>query len=141
MTSASLHPHYHTNPLSIMSNSTVSKKDSRDSIELEQGVISARDTPVEGNGAADDESNFITGRKLYLINTSLIISLFVVQLDSSIISTSVVDITDNLGGYEKSSWLFTAYLITFCGTYSRRRDGSAPISDLYRTIHDLGKAL
>jgi hypothetical protein len=98
-----------------MSDSTVSKMDSKDSIKLEQGVVNAPDAPVEGNGTVEDESLFITGRKLYLINTSLIISLFVVQLDSSIISTSVVDITDNLGGYEKSSWLFTAYLITFCG--------------------------
>jgi hypothetical protein len=97
-----------------MSNSTVSKMDSEDSIKLEQGVVNAPDAPVEGNGTVEDESLFITGRKLYLINTSLI-SLFVVQLDSSIISTSVVDITDNLGGYEKSSWLFTTYLITFCG--------------------------
>lgn len=96
----------------------MSKDNIKDSIELEQGDVGAQATQVDEKDTADDESLFITGRKLYLINTSLIISLFVVQLDSSIISTSVVDITDHLGGYEKSSWLFTAYLITFCGMCS-----------------------
>lgn len=91
--------------------------ESKDSIELEQGVVSARDAPVDGNDTAEDESQYIAGGKLYLINASLMISLFVVQLDSSIISTSVVSITDDLGGYDKSSWLFTAFLITFCGMY------------------------
>lgn len=76
-----------------------------------ENQLSVKEPVVSG----DDESQYITGKRLYLINTGLIISMFIVQMDSSIISTSVVDITDHLGGYEKSSWLFTAYLITYCG--------------------------
>jgi hypothetical protein len=37
-----------------------------------------------------------------------------VTLESTVISTAIVDITDELGGYEKSSWLFTAYMLTYC---------------------------
>jgi hypothetical protein len=108
-----------------MSNSEqMSKENSKESVKLEEGVVEASPSVQDEAVITDDDSRYITGRKLYLINTGLIISMFVVQLDSSIISTSVVDITDQLGGYEKSSWLFTAYLITFCGTYKLR---SSPI--------------
>ncbi|KAI4642949.1 hypothetical protein J4E93_007018 [Alternaria ventricosa] len=63
---------------------------------------------------ATDESKYITGLKLYLINAGLTISIFLVTLESTVISTAIVDITDELGGYEKSSWLFTAYMLTYC---------------------------
>lgn len=88
---------------------------SSESVKLEEGIKESHLSVEEPVVAADDESQYITGKRLYLINTGLIISMFIVQMDSSIISTSVVDITDQLGGYEKSSWLFTAYLITYCG--------------------------
>jgi hypothetical protein len=61
---------------------------------------------------AVDESRYFTGRKLYLINFGLLISIFLVTLESTVISTAIVDITDELGGYSKSSWLFTAYMLT-----------------------------
>jgi hypothetical protein len=67
--------------------------------------------------ATTDESNYITGLKLYLINAGLTISMFLVTLESTVISTAIVDITDELGGYEKSSWLFTAYMLTYCSKY------------------------
>jgi hypothetical protein len=126
-----------------MSNSAqMSKENSKESVKLEEGVL---DTPPSFQDEAvvpDDDSRYITGRKLYLINTGLIISMFVVQLDSSIISTSVVDITDQLGGYEKSSWLFTAYLITFCGKYNCNHFWSLKlITQCCRSLDDMGKAL
>jgi hypothetical protein len=66
---------------------------------------------------AADESRYITGVKLYLINAGLTVSIFLVTLESTVISTAIVDITDELGGYEKSSWLFTAYMLTYCSKY------------------------
>jgi hypothetical protein len=36
-------------------------------------------------------------------------------MESTIVSTSVVAITNGLGGYVKSSWLFTSYMLTFSG--------------------------
>jgi hypothetical protein len=85
----------------------------------EAGMASSLSTNDDGDVApteeAVDESKYISGAKLYAINTALIVSIFIVQMESSIISTAVVDITDQLGGYEKSSWLFTAYLLTYCG--------------------------
>lgn len=84
--------------------------------KLEAGV-SRSDIPssAQNDPITDDESKYITGPKLILINAGLMISIFLVQMESSIISTAIVDITNQLGGYEKSSWLFTAYLLTYCG--------------------------
>jgi MFS family permease len=37
------------------------------------------------------------------------------QTESTILSTSIVTITNDLGGYGKSSWVFTAYFVTYSG--------------------------
>lgn len=37
------------------------------------------------------------------------------QTESSITSTAIASITDALGGFEKSTWVFTAYLLTYSG--------------------------
>jgi hypothetical protein len=85
-----------------------------DSIKLEDGTVDTSGSIEDGGVTTEDESKYITGRKLYLINTGLIVSVFIVQMESTIVSTAIVDITDDLGGYEKSSWLFTAFLLTYC---------------------------
>ncbi|TGJ79408.1 hypothetical protein E0Z10_g9361 [Xylaria hypoxylon] len=41
------------------------------------------------------------------------LALFMVQSESSITSTAITSITDDLGSFEKSSWVFTAYLLTY----------------------------
>jgi hypothetical protein len=105
--------------LSIAMSSTLQESEDNsvkeaDNIEKGPDVISS---PVDDDGLqANDDAKYISGQKLYLINAGLIVSIFIVQMESSIISTAVVDITDQLGGYEKSSWLFTAYLLSYCGT-------------------------
>ncbi|ORX93616.1 major facilitator superfamily domain-containing protein [Clohesyomyces aquaticus] len=55
------------------------------------------------------------GWRLHGVTFWLLLSLFVAQMDTSITSTSLLTITDQLGGFKKSSWVFTAYLLTFCG--------------------------
>ncbi|KAF2741964.1 MFS general substrate transporter [Sporormia fimetaria CBS 119925] len=76
------------------------------------------DTTASKEGTAiteNEEDRYLTGWKLHLITLQLLISIFIVQMESSIVSTSVLAITDQLGGYSESSWLFTAYLLTYCG--------------------------
>ncbi|KAH3986698.1 hypothetical protein HBH51_015450 [Parastagonospora nodorum] len=105
----------------------MSKEKSVESVKLEEGVLSTPPHSRDELATPDSESRYITGLKLYLINAGLIVSMFLVQMDSSIISTAVVNISDDLGGYEKSSWLFTGYLITYCSTSMIL----AKISDIY----------
>jgi hypothetical protein len=45
-----------------------------------------------------NEKMYITGWKLHAIVIGLTVALFTVQMESSITSTAVLDITDNLGG-------------------------------------------
>jgi len=71
-----------------------------------------------GSAGPHDQSprgQYITGWRLHAIFFALCVGLFVGQMEVSIISTSVLSITDQLGGFEQSSWLFTAYMLTYSG--------------------------
>lgn len=49
------------------------------------------------------------------IPLSLSLGLFLVSLEVSIVATSLVAISDDLKGFDKSSWIVTAYLLTYTG--------------------------
>jgi MFS family permease len=53
--------------------------------------------------------------ELALTAARIEMALFMTLMESTIVSTSVVTITNDLGGYVKSSWLFTSYMLTFSG--------------------------
>ena len=82
------------------------------------------DAKIAGDNVQEESTDtingqeFMTGWRLYTISSLLLVSIFIVQMESSITSTAVLVITDDLGGYEISSWLFTAYFITYCGSNS-----------------------
>ncbi|MCJ1438935.1 hypothetical protein MMC27_008325, partial [Xylographa pallens] len=58
---------------------------------------------------------WIVGWKLRLIVLGLCLSLFMVQMESSVTSTSILAITNDLGGFEQNAWIFTAYFFTYGG--------------------------
>ncbi|KAF4629250.1 hypothetical protein G7Y89_g8898 [Cudoniella acicularis] len=43
----------------------------------------------------------------------LCLALFIAQMETSIVSTSIISVTNDLGGFVESSWVFTAYLLTY----------------------------
>ena len=43
-------------------------------------------------------------------------SLFLSDLELTIVSTSLVSITNAFAAFQKSSWVVTAYFLTFTGT-------------------------
>lgn len=45
------------------------------------------------------------------------IALFLTNLEIPIVTTSVVAITDDIGGFDKASWLISSYLLGYVGTY------------------------
>jgi MFS family permease len=59
-------------------------------------------------------THYITGWRIHAITVGLVVAHFIAMVEALIASTDVLAITDDLGGYEKSSWVFTAYLLTFC---------------------------
>ncbi|RDL32028.1 uncharacterized protein BP5553_09430 [Venustampulla echinocandica] len=89
--------------------SSGSVKSSRDEASITQ---KAEATSVEEEIS---ETVFITGWSLGLITFAQCLALFVAQMESSIVSTSILAITNELGGFNKSSWVFTAFLLTYSG--------------------------
>ncbi|PVH92824.1 MFS multidrug transporter-like protein [Periconia macrospinosa] len=72
---------------------------------------------VEGDGHdhSNDEPIYFTGARFYLLWASLIISLFLANIEIPIVTTSIVTITDDLGGFDRASWITSAYLLGFVG--------------------------
>ncbi|KAI0120745.1 MFS general substrate transporter [Hypoxylon sp. NC0597] len=62
---------------------------------------------------AESTSSWITGWRLIFIALGTSLSLFMVQTEASITSTAITAITNTLGGFDRSSWVFTAYLVTY----------------------------
>jgi hypothetical protein len=77
------------------------------SFDKEEGEKKGKDVPVD--------PQYITGWPLHLLTLLLMTSIFLATMESTITSTAILDITNQLGGYERSSWLFTAYMLTYCG--------------------------
>lgn len=53
---------------------------------------------------------------------SVVLSLFMVNLEVTIVSTSLVDITNDLRGFDRTSWIVTGYLLTFTGMKKKLTD-------------------
>ena len=55
---------------------------------------------------------------------SMCLSVFLSSLETTIISTSLVTIVNDLKGYSQGSWIITSYLLTYTGgrTFLRTRD-------------------
>lgn len=68
---------------------------------------------------ADTESEYVTdhmkGFPLYMLTAGICISLFLSTLESTIVSTSLVAVSDSLSGFEARNWVATAYFLTYTG--------------------------
>jgi hypothetical protein len=51
--------------------------------------------------------------------------MIVAQMESTVTSTAVITITNDLGGYLESSWMLTAYWLTSGGMLTRFRGWNA----------------
>ncbi|KAI1772029.1 major facilitator superfamily domain-containing protein [Hypoxylon cercidicola] len=85
--------------------------------EEPQVVIADQD---RGEKSPDEQSedgnfNYISGYSLHLITVGMALCTFLVNLEITIVSTTLVSITNDLHDFGKSSWIVTAYLITYTG--------------------------
>ncbi|KAK2877128.1 hypothetical protein FQN49_001402 [Arthroderma sp. PD_2] len=62
-----------------------------------------------------DESKYMKGWKLYLLALGFWIALFLSTLETTIVSTSLVAITNSLRGFDIRNWIVTAYFLTYTG--------------------------
>ncbi|KAF5855224.1 hypothetical protein ETB97_009653 [Aspergillus alliaceus] len=58
------------------------------------------------------------GWRLCFTTIGLVISLYLVNLEVTIVSTSLLSITGDLNGFSKTSWIITGFLITYTGFMS-----------------------
>ncbi|KAF2158515.1 hypothetical protein M409DRAFT_71606 [Zasmidium cellare ATCC 36951] len=65
--------------------------------------------------AAHTSGRYLTGWRLYVAGIGLGLSVFLPALEVSVISTSLISISNDLDGFEQSSWIITAYLLTYTG--------------------------
>ncbi|KAK8119284.1 major facilitator superfamily transporter [Apiospora kogelbergensis] len=89
-------------------------------LELDAGG----DTRDGGGGNPETASTpqvqrtYIQGWRLYTLITALCLALLLSFLETTIVSTSLVSITNALGGFEQRDWVVTSYLITYTGKLS-----------------------
>ncbi|PYH67690.1 putative MFS multidrug transporter [Aspergillus vadensis CBS 113365] len=65
------------------------------------------------------------GWKLWVTIFALFLGLLLSTLETTIVSTALITIASDLGGYDKSNWIIVAYLLTYTGfliVYSRCSD-------------------
>ncbi|KAF2728284.1 putative efflux pump antibiotic resistance protein [Polyplosphaeria fusca] len=67
------------------------------------------------SAAPNAERAFLTGWRLHLTSLGVVLTLLLINLEVTIVSTSLVAITNELDGYGETSWIVSAYLITYMG--------------------------
>ncbi|KAI0506653.1 drug resistance transporter [Xylaria bambusicola] len=77
------------------------------------------DIPLPSEEVVDEENtqtdhfNFLTGWRFYVVAAVLQLALFLVNFEITIVSTALVSISNDLNDFSKTSWVVTAYLITY----------------------------
>jgi hypothetical protein len=72
---------------------------------------------TEGEGEAEEAPTaYLTGWRLHLTTLGIVLSLLLVNLEVSIVGTSLVAITNDLQGFSETSWIVSGYLVTYMGT-------------------------
>ncbi|KAI9704044.1 MAG: hypothetical protein M1820_005666 [Bogoriella megaspora] len=95
-------------------------KDDKGNLEDQTSDIEAQSRHDEKDGKAntldpdDDESRYPHGLPVVLIVLSLVMVVFLVALDRTIIATAIPEITDQFGSFTDIGWYGSAYLLTFC---------------------------
>lgn len=65
---------------------------------------------------------------IHLRYYSLCLSLLLSALETTIVSTSLVSITNALGGFGQRDWVVTSYLLTYTGSPTEPRNALALVS-------------
>ncbi|EMR86145.1 putative efflux pump antibiotic resistance protein [Botrytis cinerea BcDW1] len=58
-------------------------------------------------------SNYLKGWPLHLLTTALMLAIFLPQVEGTIAATALISITNDLRGFNESSWIITAYMLTY----------------------------
>lgn len=75
-------------------------------------------SPSQEPRATDHEHQrieYLKGWRLHILTFSLCLAIFLSTVETTIVSTALVAITNALNGFEKGNWVVTSYLLTYSG--------------------------
>lgn len=82
------------------------------------GSKKIEDTENNVQDFVEGEPNcYITGWRLHCTTLGIVLSLLLVNLEVTIVGTSLVAITESLQGFSETSWVVSSYLVTYMGQY------------------------
>ncbi|KAH8659850.1 major facilitator superfamily-domain-containing protein [Xylariales sp. PMI_506] len=79
----------------------------------EDGITSPKDE--SSNGEANPPQEFVEDLRFFGIVVGLLLSMFLISLDQTILGTAIPKITDEFHGLDKVSWYGSAYFMTVGG--------------------------
>ncbi|KAF2190024.1 major facilitator superfamily transporter [Zopfia rhizophila CBS 207.26] len=94
--------------------------------EKQEAIPDIESVPQSSDGQPSLHSGFnpeitenivvhLTGWRLHLTTLCVLVSLLLINVEVTIVSTSLVAITNELHGFSKTSWIVTGYLVTYMG--------------------------
>ncbi|KZF22095.1 drug resistance transporter EmrB/QacA subfamily [Xylona heveae TC161] len=97
-------------------NPIVSAEACADTVEMQPVAAEGdKDIAIENVAQSNAENEYLQGWKFYVLTAGLWIALFLSTLETTIVSTSLVSITNALNGFFIRDWIVTAYLLTYTG--------------------------
>ncbi|KAF2681603.1 MFS general substrate transporter [Lentithecium fluviatile CBS 122367] len=75
----------------------------------------------------EEATKFLKGWPLLILSSTLGLAIFLVTIEVTIVATSLNPITDDLHAFDKTSWIITAYLVTYTSFHII----SAKLSDIF----------
>jgi len=82
----------------------------------DEGVDDAeKQRPAAADGRTAGPHGYLAGWKLHCTTLGICLSLILVNLEITIVGTSLVAITNDLQGFSETSWIVSGYLVTYMG--------------------------
>ncbi|CAK9781215.1 unnamed protein product [Cutaneotrichosporon oleaginosum] len=89
------------------------RPDSPDKFSEKASVADSEGAAENGDGAVPD--GVLTGARLALVFSALLLCTFMFSLDQSIVATAIPRIVSDFNSFAAVAWLITAYFLTQCG--------------------------
>ena len=64
-------------------------------------------------GESQDTGAYLHGLRLWLVVSLISTVYFLTQVEITIVTTSLVSITNDVGGFDKAGWIMSGYLLGF----------------------------
>ncbi|KAL1622846.1 hypothetical protein SLS54_004866 [Diplodia seriata] len=77
-----------------------------------------------------DDYHYIKGWRQYILTLSVALCMFLVNIEVSVVGTSLVSIGDELHGFQQTGWVVTGYLVTY--TSKSPHPTNRPLLKAYR---------